>query len=122
MFGWLAAADGWEDGDLVAVAQLGEVAGERLVTVDPDARGVEHGGEVGTVGRAQVVEQRAQQQGRRRGGAFVVTPIGGLARLREEPDADGQRSAPAPGMFVRAVGSASSRAGSIGAPVSSSMP
>jgi hypothetical protein len=98
--------------------ELGEIAGEGFVTVDPDARGVEHGGEVGTVRRAQVVEQRAEGAS----GAFVVAPIGGLARLREEPDADGQRSAPASGMLVRAVGSASSRAGSMGWPVSSSMP
>ncbi len=116
--GELAAADGWEDGDLVAVVELGEVAGDGFVAVHPDARGVEHVGEVGAVRRAQVVEQRAERRGR----ALVVTAAGGLARLREEPDADGQRSAPASGMFVRAVGSASRRAGSIGWPVSSSMP
>ena len=123
-----AAADGWEDGDLVAVVELGEVAGDGFVAVDPDARGVEHGGEVGTVRRAQVVEERAEGRGR----ALVVTATGGLARLREEPDADGQRSPPAsgmpvsgmpvPGMLVRAVGNASRRAGSMGSPVSSSSP
>jgi hypothetical protein len=67
-----AAADGWEDGDLVAVVELGEVAGKGFVAVDPDARGVEHGGEVGTVRRAQVVEERAEGRGR----ALVVTATG----------------------------------------------
>jgi len=60
-FGGSAAADGWEDGDLVAVVELGEIAGERLLAVHPHARGAEHVCEVGTVRRAQVVEQCAQQ-------------------------------------------------------------
>ena len=47
-----AAADGWEDGDFVVVVQLGGVAVEGLVAVDPDARGVEHGGELLAVRRA----------------------------------------------------------------------
>jgi len=85
-----AAADGGEDGDLVAVVERGEVAGEGFVTVHPDARGGQHVREVGAVGRAQVVEQRAERAGR----ALVVSSTGGLARLREQPDADAQRSTP----------------------------
>jgi hypothetical protein len=114
-----ASADGGEDGDLVAVVQLGEIAGEGFVAVDPDARVVEHGGEVGAVRRAEVVEQCAERRRR----ALVVTATRRLARLREQPDADGQRSASwMSWMLVRAVGNASRRAGSMGWPVSSSMP
>ena len=100
--------------------ELGEVTGEGLVAVHPDARGVEHTGEVGTVRRAQVVEERAEGPSERGGVAFVVTATGGLARLREQPDADAQRRSSS--MFVRAVGIASRRAGSIGWPVTSSTP
>ncbi len=116
-----AAADRWEDGDLVAVAELGEVAGERLVAVHPDARGVQDGGELRAVRRAQVVEQGTE---RRRGAfvAFVVTASRGFARLREQQDADAQRALPGSGMLVRAVGNASRRSGSMGSPVSSSTP
>ncbi len=84
---------------------------------------------------AQVVEQRAEGPSERGCVAFVVTATGGLARLREQPDADAQRpfsgmsvsgmsvsDMPVPSMFVRAVGIASSRAGSIGSPVTSSTP
>ena len=111
-----AAADGGQHGDLVAVVELGEVAGEGLVTVDPDARVVEHLCELGAVRRSQVGEQCAE--GRR--GALVVTTPSRLARLREQPDLDAQRSLRV--MFVRGVGNASRRAGSIGSPVCSSMP
>jgi hypothetical protein len=82
-----AAADGWEDGDLVAIVELGEVTRDGFVAVHPDARGVEDARELGAVRRAQVVEERAEGHGR----AFVVTATGGLARLREQPDADAQR-------------------------------
>jgi hypothetical protein len=99
--------------------ELGEVAGDGFVAVHPDARGVEHAGEVGTVRRAQVVEQRAERPPERGCVAFVVTATGGLARLREQPDADAQDSS---WMLVRAVGIASRRAGSIGSPVTSSTP
>jgi hypothetical protein len=105
--------------------ELGEVAVEGFVAVHPDARGVEHAGEVGTVRRAQIVEQRAQGPSERGCVAFVVTATGGLARLREQPDADAQRWSsvmPCDAMFVRAVGIASRRAGSIGSPVTSSTP
>ena len=110
--------------------ELGEVTGERFVAVDPHACGVEDAGEVGTVRRAQVVEQGTERQAGRRGPALVVTATGGLARLREEADADAQGSSsawgapepPVSGMLVRAVGNASRRAGSMGCPVSSSMP
>src|SRR5881409_539396 len=98
MFVWdrSAAADGGEDGDLVAVVKDGGVAGERFVAVDPHARGVEHGRELGPVRRAQVVEQRAEIGG----GALVVAASRRFARLREQPDADAQCLAPS--MFVRA--------------------
>ncbi len=110
--------------------ELGEVAGDGFVAVHPDARGVEHAGEVGPVRRAQVVEQRAESPSERGCVAFVVTATGGLARLREQPDADAQRpssgmavsSMPDWVMLVRAVGIASRRAGSIGSPVTSSTP
>jgi hypothetical protein len=111
-----SAAYGREDGELVAVVKDGGVAGEGIVAVDPHARGVEHAGELGTVRRAQVVEQRAEVGG----GALVVTASRRFARLREQTDADAQR--PAPSMFVRAVGNASRRAGSMGSPVTSSIP
>jgi hypothetical protein len=105
--------------------ELGEVTGDGFVAVHPDACGVEHAGEVGTVRRAQVVEQRAERPSERGDVAFVVTATGGLARLREQPDADAQRPSSGvavPSMFVRAVGIASRRAGSIGSPVTSSTP
>jgi hypothetical protein len=111
-----ATADGREHGDLVTVVEDGGVAGEGFVAVDPDARGVEHSRELGAVRRAQVVEQRAEIGG----GALVVTASRRFARLREQPDADAQ--CPAPSMLVRAVGNASRRAGSIGSPVTSSIP
>src|SRR5438128_1788101 len=110
------AADRGEDSDLVAVVEDGGVARERFVAVDPHARGVEHAGELGAVRRAQVVEQRAEIGG----GAFVVAASRRFARLREQANADAQR--PAPSMFVRAVGIASRRAGSMGSPVTSSIP
>jgi hypothetical protein len=86
----------------------GGVAGEGFVAVDPDARVVEDGRELRAVGRTEVVEQRAE----RGGVALVVPATRGFARLREEPDVNAQR--PAPSMFVRAVGNASRRAGSMG--------
>ena len=112
----LSAADGREDRDLVAVVEVGEVAGDGFVAVHPDTRAVEDGGELRAVRRAQVLEQRAE----RRGLALVGAAARGLARLREQPDADGQRASRV--TFVRAVGNASSRSGSIGSPVTSSMP
>jgi len=45
----LPAADGGEDGDLVAGAQSGGVAVGGFVAVDPDAGVVEHNGELGSV-------------------------------------------------------------------------
>ena len=116
MFAGSSPAHGGEHRDLVAVVEDGGVAGERFVAVDPHARGVEDTGELGAVGRAQVVEQRAEVGG----SALVVASSCGFTRLREQPDVDAQR--PAPSMFVRAVGSASRRAGSIGSPVTSSIP
>jgi hypothetical protein len=90
-----------------------------LVAVDPHAGVGEHGGEPVAVGGAQVVEQAAEGGGV----AFVVRPAGRLAGLREQPDPDAQRAGPSSAsMLVRAVGSASRRAGSIGSPVTSSMP
>jgi hypothetical protein len=47
-----AAADGRKDGDLVAVMELGEVAGDGVVAVDPHAGILEHGRELGAVGAA----------------------------------------------------------------------
>jgi hypothetical protein len=97
----------------------GGVAVGRFVAVDPDARVVEHGGEPGAVVGAQLVEQRAQGGGV----ALVVRAAGGFAGLGEQPDRDAQRDASSlDSMFVRAVGRASRRAGSIGSPVTSSMP
>ena len=78
----------------------------------------EHGGELGAVAGAQVVEQLPEGGGV----ALVVRPAGGLPGLGEQPDPDAQRADPSVSTFVRAVGNASSRSGSIGSPVTSSMP
>ncbi len=97
----------------------GVVAVGGLVAVDPDAGGVEHGGEVVAVGGAEVVEQAAEGDGV----ALVVRAARGLAGLGEQADPDAQRGAPSPGStLVRAAGNASRRSGSIGSPVTSSMP
>jgi hypothetical protein len=118
-----AAADGREHRDLVAVVEDGGVAGDGLVAVDPDACGVEHRGELGAVARAGMGEEVAEQR------VAVVELVGGgagrLARLREQPQPDGQLRSPLRSSrltFVRAVGMASRRAGSIGLPLTSSMP
>jgi hypothetical protein len=68
----------------------GGVAVGRLVAVDPDPGGGEHGGEGRAVVGAQIVEQRAEPGGV----ALVVTAGGRFARLREQADADAQRSPP----------------------------
>ena len=112
----LPAADGGEDGDLVAGAQSGGVAVGGFVAVDPDAGVVEHNGELGSVVGAEVGEQLAERDGV----AFVVGTPRRFPGLCEQPDPDAQRGAPS--MFVRAVGNASRRSGSIGSPVTSSMP
>jgi hypothetical protein len=101
---------------------LGRVAGERLVAVDPDARVVEHRREPLAVTRT-----RARQQVAERGSAveLVGGAAGRLAGLREEPEPDGQllsRPLVVVSTLVRAVGTASRRAGSIASPVTSSMP
>ena len=97
----------------------GGVAVGGLVAVDPDAGVAEDGGKAVAVRGAEVVEQAAQGGGV----ALVVRATGGFAGLREQPDPDAQRGVPSPGsMFVRAVGIASRRSGSMGSPVSSSMP
>ena len=97
----------------------GGVAVGGLVAVDPDAGVGEDGGKAVAVRGAEIVEQAAQGGGV----ALVVRATGGFAGLREQPDPDAQRGVPSPGsMLVRAVGIASRRAGSMGSPVSSSMP
>jgi len=111
-----AAADRGEHGDLVAGAEQGGVAVGGLVAVDPDAGVVEHNGELGSVVGAEVGEQRAEGGGV----AFVVGASRRFSGLGEQPDRDAQRGAPS--MLVRAVGNASRRSGSIGSPVTSSMP
>ena len=113
-----AAADGWEDGDLVTVAEKGGVAVERFVAVDPDPCSGEDGGELRPVAGAQVVEQLPE----RGGGTLVVRAAGSLPGLGEQPDPYAQGADPSVSTFVRAVGIASSRAGSMGSPVTSSMP
>ena len=121
-----AAADGGEDGDFVVVVQRGDVTVEGFVAVDPDAGVVEDGGELGAVPGTRGVEQLAEGGG--------VELVAGAARgfpgLSEQPQPDVQRSAPRTlvramlvrAMLVRAVGSASRRSGSIGSPVTSSVP
>jgi hypothetical protein len=112
----LAARHGGEDGDLVVVVQRGDVTVEGFVAVDPDAGVVEDGGERSAVPGAGGVEQLAE-----RGGVELVAGAArGFPGLCEEPQPDAQR--PAPLMLVRAAGSASRRSGSIGSPVTSSVP
>jgi hypothetical protein len=89
----------------------------RLVSVDPHTRPLEHGDELRAVAAARGVEELPE------GGGFVavVGATGCLTRLREEAKPDAQRC-PESSTLVRAVGSASRRAGSIGSPVTSSTP
>ena len=78
----------------------------------------EDGGELRAVAGAQVVEQLPE------GGsdALVVRPARGLPGLGEQPDLHAQGADPSVSTFVRAVGNASSRSGSMGSPVTSSTP
>jgi hypothetical protein len=92
-----------------------------FVAVDPDAGVREHGGELGPVGGAGGVEELAEGCGVE----LVAGTAGGFPGLGEQAQTDAQRSVPwesAPAMLVRAVGRASRRAGSIGWPVTSSVP
>ncbi len=117
----LPAADGGEDGDFVVGVQHGGIAVGGLVAVDPDAGVAEDGGEVGAVRGAGGVEELTEG-----GGVEVVTgAAGGFPGLGEQAQPDAQlsaRSSSAGATFVRAAGIASRRAGSMGAPVTSSMP
>lgn len=123
---WLTAADGGEDGDLVVVVERGGVAVEGLVAVDPDPGVRQDGGELGSVGGAGGVEELAEGGGVE----LVAGPAGGLAGLREQADPDRQDVVPSMSvlamfvlaMLVRAAGRASRRAGSIGSPLTSSIP
>ena len=117
-----SAAHRGQHRDLVAVAQHGRVAVGRFVAVYPHARGVEHTRELRAVailrGREQFVQCRDV--------VLVTRAPGRVARLREQSEPNAQRRSSSMGRerwtFVRAAGNASSRAGSIGSPVSSSTP
>ena len=110
-----AAADGGEDGDLVVVVEQGRVAGDGVVAVDPD-RG-RWRARRRTPGRSGRGRRRAGRRGwRRRTRRSRGRPLRGPAR-RGAAASRGHFS-----MLVRAAGSASRRAGSMGSPVFSSMP
>lgn len=116
------------------------VAVGRLVAVDPHPRALEHSGELVAV----AVPREREQLSELRGVELVVGAARRFARLREQPQANGQigsererrsdagsgrdagsapeRDAGSVPTLVRAAGTASRRSGSMEAPVTSSMP
>jgi hypothetical protein len=78
--GGLAAADGGEDGDFVAVGKVSGGSVDGFVAVDPDPRVVEHRAELGTVRAARGVEEL----GERGAVELVVGATGRFPCLREQ--------------------------------------